>query len=557
MFKLTGVGAARGVAAGRVYIYEDSLLAFNNAPVGDANAELERFQAAQKKALAMLSRLYEKAVEDVGLENAEIIEIQRMMIEEPDYNGFIQNEIINNRRSAEYAVQLASDKFANTFAAMDNDYMKARAADIVDISNRLIRILQGVSLPDLSNLEEPAVIVARDLLPSQTLQMDKSKILAFVTAEGSTVSHASILARSLNIPAVTGLGDQISELKPGRIVLVDGHAGTVIVDPEPRLITEAANAFEQAQTELRGLKAFRDQPTVTRDGCKVTLAANIARPSDVSMVLENGGEGIGLFRSEFLFMESAVPPDEETQYQAYHSVLKRMGTRPVIVRTLDIGADKTVPYLNLPREENPALGYRAIRLCLDRPEFFKVQLRALLRASVHGNLHIMFPMIVSVRELRAAKQLLAECKQELREKGIPVAGTIPVGIMIETPAAALLSDELAPECDFFSVGTNDLLQYTLAADRMNSKVAQTFADGQKAVLRLIHLAAMSAAKHGIWCGVCGEAAADPELIPALLALGVRELSVSPSSILQVRRQVCSLDLSSIRDEYVKDLAYKW
>ena len=483
--------------------------------------------------------LYEKALQEVGDSGAAIFEVHMMMIDDLDYNGSIQNMIESQSVNAEYAVAMTGDNFSTMFAEMDDDYMKARAADVKDISERLVSVLSGVD-NDMGNLDEPVILVADDLAPSETVQMDKSKLLAFVTEHGSSNSHTAILARTMNIPAIIGV--PIKKEWHGHMAIVDGYAGCVIIDPDEEEIEKAQKAVAEEEEKQKLLRALKGEKTITKDGKEIHLYANIGSVADTAAVLMNDAEGIGLFRSEFLYLESDTYPTENEQFNAYKTVAENMAGKKVIIRTLDIGADKQVDYFELDKEENPALGYRAIRICLTRQEVFKTQLRALLRASAYGNISIMFPMIIAVDEVRKIKQILKEVKDELREQGIPFKD-VEIGVMIETPAAVMVSEQLAQEVDFFSIGTNDLTQYTLAIDRQNPKLDEFYDAHHPAVLKLIQMAIENGHKGGAWVGICGELGADLELTETFLRMGVDELSVSPTFVLPIRNRVRSLDLS--------------
>ena len=540
MEKYAGKSIFRKVAIGKVFFYEKNTAVVKRTKIDDPKAELERFEQAKETAKAQLQGLYEKALHEVGDSGAAIFEVHMMMIDDLDYNGSIQNMIESQSVNAEYAVAMTGDNFSTMFAEMDDDYMKARAADVKDISERLVSVLSGYD-NDMGNLEEPVILVADDLAPSETVQMDKSKLLAFVTEHGSSNSHTAILARTMNIPAIIGI--PIKKEWHGHMAIVDGYAGCVIIDPDEEEIAKAKKAVVEEEEKQKLLKTLKGQKTITKDGKEIHLYANIGSVADTASVLMNDAEGIGLFRSEFLYLESDTYPTETEQFNAYKTVAENMAGKKVIIRTLDIGADKQVDYFELDKEENPALGYRAIRICLTREEVFKTQLRALLRASAYGNISIMFPMIISVDEVRKIKQILEEVKEELRESGIPFKD-VEIGVMIETPAAVMISEQLAQEVDFFSVGTNDLTQYTLAIDRQNPKLDEFYDAHHPAVLRMIQMTIENGHKGGAWVGICGELGADLELTETFLRMGVDELSVSPTFVLPVRNRVRELDLSA-------------
>ena len=536
MEKYIGKSVYKGTAIGPINVLKKSDGIVKRQHVEDVAAELQRLEDAKKQAQAQLGALYEKALQEVGEVNAQIFEVHQMMLEDEDYQDAIHSMIETEELNAEYAVAVTGDNFAEIFANMDDEYMQARSADVKDISNRLIRNLSGEEELDWAHME-PSIIVADDLTPSETVQMDKRKILAFVTVHGSTNSHTAILARMMNIPALIGVPVELDSLHSGTMGIVDGKDAVFCVDPDEATIAAAHEMQARAAEQKRLLANYKGRPSVTKSGRKVNVYANIGSVSDVAYVQENDAEGIGLFRSEFLYLEREDWPTEEFQFDAYGQVAQEMGDRPVIIRTLDIGADKQVDYFNLSHEDNPALGYRAIRICLTRPEIFKVQLRALLRASAYGNIAIMLPMITSVQEVRDAKRILEEAKSELRGERIDFNESIQIGVMIETPASVIMADELAAEVDFFSIGTNDLTQYTLACDRQNPSL-ERFADPHSpAVLRMIQMTIEAAHRHGIWCGICGELGADLSLTDTFLRLGVDELSVSPTSVLPLRNVI--------------------
>ena len=539
MEKFAGKSIFRKVAIGKIFFYEKNTAVVKRTKIEDAKTELDRFEHAKETAKAQLQNLYEKALQEVGDSGAAIFEVHMMMIDDLDYNGSIQNMIESQSVNAEYAVAMTGDNFSTMFAEMDDDYMKARAADVKDISERLVSVLSGVD-NDMGNLDEPVILVADDLAPSETVQMDKSKLLAFVTEHGSSNSHTAILARTMNIPAIIGV--PIKKEWHGHMAIVDGYAGCVITDPDEEEIEKAQKAVAEEEEKQKLLKALKGEKTITKDGKEIHLYANIGSVADTAAVLMNDAEGIGLFRSEFLYLESDTYPTENEQFNAYKTVAENMAGKKVIIRTLDIGADKQVDYFELDKEENPALGYRAIRICLTRQEVFKTQLRALLRASAYGNISIMFPMIIAVDEVRKIKQILKEVKDELREQGIPFKD-VEIGVMIETPAAVMVSEQLAQEVDFFSIGTNDLTQYTLAIDRQNPKLDEFYDAHHPAVLKLIQMTIENGHKGGAWVGICGELGADLELTETFLRMGVDELSVSPTFVLPIRNRVRSLDLS--------------
>ena len=539
MEKYIGKSVYKGTAIGPINVLKKSDGIVKRQHVEDVAAELQRLEDAKKQAQAQLGALYEKALQEVGEVNAQIFEVHQMMLEDEDYQDAIHSMIETEELNAEYAVAVTGDNFAEIFANMDDEYMQARSADVKDISNRLIRNLSGEEELDWAHME-PSIIVADDLTPSETVQMDKRKILAFVTVHGSTNSHTAILARMMNIPALIGVPVELDSLHSGTMGIVDGKDAVFCVDPDEATIAAAHEMQARAAEQKRLLANYKGRPSVTKSGRKVNVYANIGSVSDVAYVQENDAEGIGLFRSEFLYLGKTALPDETEQFNTYRQVLQTMGGKKVIIRTLDIGADKNVDYLGLGKEDNPAMGYRAIRICLKQPDVFKTQLRALLRAAKYGNLAIMYPMIISVDEVLRIREIVAEVAAELKREQIPYA--IPEqGIMIETPAAAIISDLLAKEVDFFSIGTNDLTQYTLAIDRQNAKLDEFYDPHHEAVLRMIEMVVDNAHKAGIWAGICGELGADMELTERFLAMGVDELSVSPTFIYPVRQIIREYD----------------
>lgn len=542
MITISGKGVCGGVAIGKIMKFNRGDVKVKRTHIDDVEKEKQRYELAKSAAEKELDEVYEKALIEVGEANAQIFEIHKMMLDDDDYNDSIINIIETQSVSAEYAVAVTGDNFAEMFAAMDDAYMNARSADVKDISNRLITNLSSGGKGS-KGLNEAAVICADDLAPSETVSMDKSKVLAFVTAYGSSNSHTAILARTMNIPAVIGTGEKMLEaIEDCEMIIVDGTAGVIYIDPDDKTI-EAMQMKQKKDIERKELlNKLKGKENVTLDGTKINIYSNIGSISDIGAVLLNDAGGIGLFRSEFLYLENSDFPTEEEQFRAYKKVLESMSGKKVIIRTLDIGADKQVDYFGLEKEENPALGYRAIRICLTRPDIFKVQLRALYRASVYGKLGIMFPMITSVSEVEKIKEIIEEVKAELKEQGMQYSENIELGIMIETPAAAIISDMLAPMVDFFSVGTNDLTQYTLACDRQNSKIDDFCDTHHEAILRLIEMAAKNAHAHGAWIGICGELAADTTLTERFLRMGIDELSVSPSHVLNVRNTVRGIKL---------------
>ena len=538
MVKFYGKPVYKGIAIGPVVVLKKEDQKVKRNKVQDPDLEIRRVEDAVKMAQDQLQKLYDKAVVEVGETSAAIFEVHQMMLEDEDYLDAITNMIKNELVSAEYAVAVTGDNFAEMFAGMDDEYMKARSADVKDISNRLIQCLSGESGNDF-NFKEPCIIVADDLSPSETVQMDKEKILAFVTVHGSANSHTSILARMMNIPALIGVSMDLDKIENGTKAIVDGMQGEVIFDPNEFVCQEAQERLEKEKEKLRLLQELKGKDNVTQSGRKINVYANIGGVGDVGYVLENDAGGIGLFRSEFLYLGRDDFPSEDEQLQAYRQVLQTMGEKKVIIRTLDIGADKQVDYFNLGKEENPALGYRAIRICLKQPDIFKTQLRALFRATVYGNLSIMYPMITSTEEVEKIYEIVDEVKRELEESQITFK--VPEqGIMIETPAAVMISDELAQMVDFFSIGTNDLTQYTLAIDRQNEKLDDFYNPHHKAVLRMIQMVTENAHKYGKWAGICGEMGADLERTGEFVMMVIDELSVSPSMILPLRKRIREL-----------------
>ncbi len=539
MTEYTGKSVYKGTAIGEIRVLKKKDSLVKRVHIDDVEAELTRLEGAKQQTLSQLQSLYEKALQEVGEANAAIFEVHQMMLEDEDYQDAILGMIRNEEVNAEYAVAVTGDNFAEMFANMDDEYMQARSADVKDISNRLVGNLSGEEQMDWDTME-PSIIVADDLTPSETVQMDKKKILAFVTVHGSTNSHTAILARMMNIPALIGVPLPLEELHSGTQAIVDGKNGVFYLEPDATQIAKAEEAQKQEKEQQNLLATYKGRETVTKSGKKIHLYANIGSVSDVAYVLENDAEGIGLFRSEFLYLGRDALPDETEQFNAYRQVLQMMAGKKVIIRTLDIGADKNADYLELGHEDNPAMGYRAIRICLEQPDIFKTQLRALLRAAKFGNLSIMYPMITSVEEVMSIKEIVKEVEKELQDENLPYA--IPEqGIMIETPAAVMMSAELAEHVDFFSIGTNDLTQYTLAIDRQNSRLDRFYNPHHEAVLRMIQMTIDGAHKHGKWVGICGELGADTTLTERFITMGIDELSVSPSMVLGVRSKICEME----------------
>ena len=537
---LEGKSVYKGIVMGPVAVLKKNDYQVKRRKIERAEVEIVRVEQAIKDSQEQLQKLYDKAVVEVGETSAAIFEVHQMMLEDEDYLESIYNMIQTEQINAEFAVAMTGDNFAEMFAAMDDDYMRARAADIKDISERLVRNLSGQQDFDLSS-SEPSIIVADDLTPSETVQMDKDKILAFVTVHGSTNSHTAILARMMNIPALIGVPLDLEQIENGVTAVVDGFQGKVIFNPDEDTCTKVQHRMKEEQEKLELLQELKGKENVTLDGRKINIYANIGSVGDIGYVLENDAGGIGLFRSEFLYLGRNDFPTEEEQYQAYKQAAQMMAGKKVIIRTLDIGADKQVDYFNLGKEDNPAMGYRAIRICLTQPNIFKTQLRAVFRAAVYGNVSVMYPMITSVEEVEQIFAIVEEVKQELEEQGIQYR--VPEqGVMIETPAAVMISDELAQIVDFFSIGTNDLTQYTLAVDRQNERLDEFYNPHHKAILRMIQMVVDSAHAHGKWAGICGELGADTELTEQFVRMGVDELSVAPSMVLKLRKIVREMNL---------------
>lgn len=551
MITLKGKSVCGGIAFGKIFTFSRGSSTVKREHIEDAGKETEKFRAAKLSALNELDTLYEKALDEVGEENAMIFQIHRMMLEDLDYIESIENIITQQLLNAETAVAQTCDNFVKMFEAMDDSYMQGRSADVKDVSERIIRILSGDG--GSVNINEPVIIAADDLAPSETVQLDKSKILAFVTEGGSPNSHTSILARMMNIPAIIGVNGLMNSDYNGKNAVLDGFNGIVYIEPDEATVEKMQKALEEEKQRRLFLKQLRGRESITKDGHKIELCANIGNVLDTGLALSNDSDGIGLFRSEFLYLEANDYPSEDVQFGAYKDVLSKMINKRVVIRTLDIGADKQVDYFNMPKEENPALGIRAIRICLKRRDIFKTQLRALYRASVFGKLAIMFPMITSEWEIEEILKIIDDVKSELEAEGIAYSKSIELGCMIETPAAAIISDILAKHLDFFSIGTNDLTQYTLAADRQNPEIGDFCDTHHLAILRLIKIVCENAHKNGLWVGICGELGADLELTETFLALEIDELSVIPSAVLPLRQRVIETDVSKIRDDIVNKL----
>ena len=541
MLTATGKSIVSGIAVGNIKIYRKPDRSISDALVEDREAELKRFEDAVETVIDQQNDLYDKAVEEAGEDNAAIFQVHAMMMEDDDLLDAVKDCIKEEGHSAEYAVRQSFEDVAHMFEEMENEYMRARSSDIRDLENATLDVLMGIGPEGLQGTE-PSILVADDLAPSETISLDKSLILDIVTKGGSTTSHTAILARTMNIPTVIQC-QEIDDTWDGMTAVVDGYNSSIYVNPTADILKVMLERQEQDKKEEALLKDLKGKESVTVDGRKIKIYANIGGPEDVEAVLENDAEGVGLFRSEFVYLNTkGNPPSEEEQFNAYKEVLETLAPRKVVIRTCDIGADKQVGYMNLDQEANPAMGFRAIRICLTRKDFFKTQLRALLRASACGNLAVMFPMIISVRELVSARELMDECRKELEQEGVPT-GPVEVGIMVETPAAVLIADDLAEYCDFFSIGTNDLTQYTLAVDRQNDKLDPFLDTHHPAVLKEIKETVEAGHRHGIWVGICGELVADRELTDQFLRMGVDELSVNPKSVLKVRKVVRGLDLS--------------
>ena len=538
MEKYTGKSIFKGIAIGKILFYQKGEQPVKRVKIEDTAEQIKRYEDARAKAAEQLQGLYEKALKEVGEANAAVFEVHQMMLEDDDYIDSVVNIIETQQVNAEFAVATTGDNFAKMFAEMEDDYFKARAADVKDISERMVNILSGNESGGAIG-DEPVIVVAEDLAPSETVQMDKEKLLAFVTRLGSANSHTAILARTMNIPALIEV--DIKEEWNGKMAVVDGYTGTFYIDPDEETLKKMQEKKEEDIKARELLQELKGKEDITVDGKHIKLYANIGGVKDVTSVLANDAAGIGLFRSEFLYLEADNYPDEEAQFQAYKTVAENMAGKKVIVRTLDIGADKQIGYFNMAHEENPAMGYRAIRICLDRPEVFKTQLRALFRASMYGNISIMYPMIISVTEVKQIKAIVAEVKKELTEQGVPFRDDVEQGVMIETPAAVMISDLLAKEVDFFSIGTNDLTQYTLAIDRQNAKLDNIYDSHHEAVLRMIQMVIDNAHKEGIWAGICGELGADTTMTERFVQMGIDELSVSPTFVLPVRKIVREME----------------
>ncbi|MGF7060469.1 phosphoenolpyruvate--protein phosphotransferase [Brassicibacter mesophilus] len=531
---MKGIGVSPGIAIGKVLIKNESTIEVVKKSISDAKNELKRLTDAKNKGKDQIDELYTHTLENIGQNEAQIFEAHKMILDDPEFFGQIEDKIQSELVNAEWALKEITDMFVNIFENMDNEYMKERAADVRDVSNRILRILLGIELTDFSVLDEDVIIVAEDLTPSDTAQMDKNRVIGFITEIGGKTAHSAIMARTLEIPAIVGVEGITDKVSSGELVVFDGEAGELILNPDDKTVSEFQVKKKKYEDFKNSLNELIGSKSITKDGHLVELVANIGTPKDVDGIIKNDGEGVGLYRTEFLYMDRDKLPTEEEQFEAYKEVAVRLSGKPIVIRTLDIGGDKELPYLELPKEMNPFLGYRAIRLCLDRTDIFKTQLRALLKASAFGNIKIMFPMISSIEELRHAKKMLEEVKEELRKEAVSFNEAIEVGIMIEIPSAAIMSDLFAKEVDFFSIGTNDLIQYTTAVDRGNRKISHLYNQFHPALLRLIKTVIDNGHKEGIWVGMCGEVAGDPKLIPVLLGMGLDEFSMSSISILKAR-----------------------
>ncbi|KOA73477.1 phosphoenolpyruvate-protein phosphotransferase [Clostridium botulinum] len=530
-----GIPASKGYAIGEVLLKENKEINIVEKIIDNLEEEKRRLQLAIENSKKQLQKIREKAEKELGRDKAAVFDSHMMLLDDPEFTGAVIMNIESNKINAEKALSDVIDMYIGIFESMEDEYMKERAADVKDVGNRILNNLLGNGENQESNLKENTIIVAHDLTPSDTAQIDKSKVIGFITNIGGRTSHSSIMARTLEIPAVVGLKNITHDVKNGDVIIIDGNKGEVIINPDISVIDEYANKKLEFEKEKQELKKLMDVETVTKDGKYIEVCGNIGKAKDIDQVLENGGDGVGLFRTELLYMDRENMPTEEEQFEAYKYVAERGNGKPIVIRTLDIGGDKKLPYLPLPEEMNPFLGYRAIRLCLDRKEIFKVQLRALLRASAFGNIKIMFPMISALDEFKESKELLKECMNQLNKEGKHFNKNIEVGIMVEIPAAAICADELAKYVDFFSIGTNDLIQYTLAADRMNEKVSYLYNPKHPAILKLIKMTIDAAHKEGKWCGMCGEAAGDEEMIPILVQYGLDEFSMSATSILKAKQ----------------------
>lgn len=552
MTVINGRGISDGIVFGKLYFYQRKPLSVRKAHIYNENAEIKRFESARQQAVAQLQNLYDKTLREADEASAMIFEIHRMMLEDADYCEAVANFVREEKINAEWAVEKTGEQFSQMFSSMDDSYMKERAADVRDISKKLIDIMSG-NENDLILSDEPVILVTDELLPSETVQIDKSLLLGFAVTHGSANSHTAILARIMNIPAVLHENGELKTEYNGKTAAIDGTAGTVYIEPDEDTLLRLKAMQEENLRHTALLQALKGKESVTIDGRKVKLYSNAGGLPDIDSANQNDADGIGLFRSEFLYMEKNDFPSEEDQFTVYRSAAEKMNGKLVVIRTMDIGADKQAACFNIPKEDNPALGYRAIRICLDRTDIFKTQLRAIYRASAYGRLAMMFPMIISVDEIRKIKSIMSEVRAELTEREVPFCDEIETGIMIETPAAAIVSDELAREVDFFSIGTNDLTQYTLAVDRQNPKLDRFYDPHHKAILRLIKTVVDNAHRAGIWAGICGELAGDLTLTETFLAMGVDELSVFPSKVLELRKKVRETDAGAVKERILNEI----
>ena len=548
---MKGIAASPGIAIGKVLLKKEQKIVIEKTLVENIGDEINRLNNAKSICQSQLEKLYTHTLESIGESEAQIFQAHMMMLDDPEFFGQIEQNINDEGINAQYALKTVSDMFVKIFENMDDEYMRERAADVKDVTLRVTKILLGIEMTDFSNMDEEAIIVAEDLAPSDTVQMDRNKVLGFITEMGGKTSHSAIMARTLEIPAVVGLQGILTSVSNGDLIILDGDSGQVLINPSQDLIEKYKHKIQEIEKFKKTLSKFIGLPSISKDDIHVELSANIGTPKDVDGVLRSDGEGIGLYRSEFLYMDNDRLPTEEEQFEAYKVVAHRMNGKPVVIRTLDVGGDKEIPYLGLHQEINPFLGHRAIRYCLDRTDIFKTQLRALFRASAFGNIKIMFPMISNVDEIRQAKLIIEEVKKELRYEKISFSENVEIGIMVEIPAAAIISDMLAKEVDFFSIGTNDLLQYTTAVDRGNQKVAHLYNQFHPALLRLIKTVIENGHKENIWVGMCGEVAGDPKLIPILLGMGLDEFSMSPSAILKARMIIRNISQSEMKKHVEK------
>lgn len=531
---MKGIGTSSGIGIGKVFLFKEPELKIIKENVEDTNSEIQRFENALNDTKKEIDKLHELSLKNIGEKEAEIFIAHSMMLEDPEFIAGVNEKIENEKLNSEYAVNEVVNFYVSLFENIEDEYLKARAVDLQDVSKRLLRVLMGIESTDLSTIDEKSIIVAEDLTPSDTAQMNKDMVVGIVTELGGRTSHTSIIARTLEVPAIAGVKDATKLSNHGEYMIINGDSGEIIINPSSEEITKYERKASELADFRKKLFSMKDKESLSKDGHKVEIAGNIGTPKDIDKVIENGGEGVGLYRTEFLYMDRDRLPSEEEQFEAYKIVVLKLGTRPLVIRTLDVGGDKELPYLTLPKEMNPFLGYRAIRLCLDRQDIFRTQLRAILRASNFGNIKIMFPMISNIKEIRDAKAIIEEVKEELRKENIPFDEEIEIGIMVEIPAAAIHSRIFAKEVDFFSIGTNDLIQYTLAVDRGNQDIAYLYNQYHPAVLNLIRMTIENGHKEGIWVGMCGEAAGDKKLLPVLLAMGLDEFSMSASSMLRAR-----------------------